>query len=169
MFRSFYKIALLLGLALFTTSGWTAVLKANQGVFISQVRQAINGPKQNQERINSAALALQQAFKAHTKHVLYSPSCSSVDCLAGPKIQGYSYYVSPQFVFWDNQAANGAGQKDVPELKIAIYDVASRQVIATQIISSGSSSVMIGGSHTEHELLSGSVKAAIDAFYKDPS
>ncbi|MFM2478284.1 DUF4823 domain-containing protein [Celerinatantimonas sp. MCCC 1A17872] len=139
---------------------WATPLKAHHNVLISRVRQPINGPHQNQEMNNEGSLALTQAFKHYSKaKVTYSPACHSVDCIAGPKSHGYYYYVSPQWVFWN--ATDPKHQH--PALKIAIYDIKTRQVIATRIIKANKSSALIGA---PDPILSNQVKLAVKELYQ---
>ncbi|CAG9297354.1 DUF4823 domain-containing protein [Celerinatantimonas diazotrophica] len=142
---------------------WATPLKEHHNVLISRIRQPINGPNQNQQMNDEGSLALTQAFKHYSKaKVTYSPACNSVDCLAGPKSQGYYYYVSPQWVFWN--ATDPKTQH--PSLKIAIYDIRSRQVIATQIINANKSSALIG---QPDPILANQVRLTVKALYQQQS
>lgn len=143
------------------------VLDKGKKVLITRIRQPVIGKKIGKSGQQRAELALQSAFNAYADRVTYEPSCVSTHCLAGPKVKGYSYYVSPQFVYWVNQSNKGMGERDQVELKIAIYDVNTREVIHNAIISAGSGRAMLGGP-SDNELLSGAIRRHINALY-DPS
>lgn len=161
--RKLFFILICTYLSTLSLSLWATPLKEHHNVLISRIRQPINGPAQNQEMNNKGSLALTQAFKQYSKaKVTYSPACHSVDCLAGPKSHGYYYYVSPQWVFWN--ATDPKTQH--PGLKIAIYDIQSRQVIATKIIKANKSSALIG---QPDPILSNQVKLTVKALYQQSS
>lgn len=161
------KLVLSLLLTLVTLSAYaTTSLTKNEGVFISQVRQAIQGPKQDKAQTQQAALALKQAFKPYTKKLSYHPTCVSVACLGGPKTKGYRYYVSPQFVHWENQGAHQTGRSNAPELKLTIFEISSKQPIISEIISTGSSSALIGGNHSPSRLLNEAIQQAVNRYYQ---
>lgn len=148
-------------------NAWAApILQQGKQVFITKVRQPVIGKKIDKSGQQLVELALESAFRAHSDKVTYEPSCSSTHCLAGPKIKGYSYYVSPQFVYWNNQSNKGMGERDAPEVKIAIYDVNTREVIHNAIISAGSGRAMLGGPEN-NELLSGAIRRHVNALYSE--
>lgn len=136
-----------------------AVLKAHHNVLISKIRQPVNGPRQDTQHTDQASLALTQSFrKASHANVRYNSSCRSVDCLAGPKSKRFTYYVSPQWVFWNDT------DKKHPAIKIAIYDIKSRQVLATKIIQAASSSALIG---KPTPVLTHQISLTVQALYAD--
>ncbi|MFM2486410.1 DUF4823 domain-containing protein [Celerinatantimonas yamalensis] len=160
MYTNIRFIIILAGLIGFSVHAQS--LFPNKAVLISKVRQPINGPSQNQAETDQASLALVMAFKQYTtERVTYDAVCNSVDCLAGPKSHGYDYYVSPQWVYWDNSAQTPNSQ---PDIKIAVYSVKTRQVIASRIISANKSSALIGA---PTPILSEQIKQAITSLYQD--
>ena len=75
--------------------------------------------------------------------------CDLADCLERAAAGGYGYYVEPQILHWEDRATEWSGISDKVEVRLSVYDAATRELIASQVIAGSSSFWTFGGDHPQ--------------------
>jgi hypothetical protein len=116
-----------------------ASLRANSRVYIAMPEDALDKKNPVPSSGRRTALALQDAFKKHTRNVLMAKFPETLDdALNHARDLQYEYVVFPTILKWEDRPTEWTGVRDKLQLKIDLISVENRQVLeSTKIDAKG--------------------------------
>lgn len=135
------------------------VTKASSGVLDPQQKVLIstpaNGSYGGREYANSGRMTadiVRSAFSRVGSRADVDGSCKLEACLQQARASGHGYFVEPEILRWEDRATEWSGISDKVEIKLTVFDVATRQQVSSQIIAGNSSIWTLGGDHPQDML-----------------
>lgn len=108
--------------------------------------------------------AVQSAFERHADKVRLIEDCYGADCLDQINSAEYGYYVAPKILHWEERATEWSGRPDRIEIRLVIYDTATKEIIADGTYSGVSKWATMGGDHPQ-DLLPEPTNAYVNGLY----
>lgn len=84
--------------------------------------------------------------------------------IAEAKTGGFTYYVDPLIIRWEDRATEWSGVTDKVEVKIAIFDTATGEITDSAILKGHSAWATFGGDHPQ-ELIQKPIEEYIDSLF----
>ena len=98
----------------------------------------------------TTARAIRAAFEKHINRVQLSPEKENPElALIKARTQGFTYFVRPMILRWEQRSVQWAGNPDRVEIKVIVMDAATENVIASVVIKGKSGWPTLGGDHPE--------------------
>lgn len=107
---------------------------------------------------------VRSAFSRVGPRAEVSGTCGLEACLQNARAKGHGYFVQPDILQWEDRATEWSGISDKVEIKLTVYDVATRQQVSSQIIAGNSSIWTLGGDHPQ-DMLPEPVGAYVTSLY----
>jgi len=118
----------------------------------------------NSGRMTANAVAA--AFSKHANSVDISTDCHGDDCLNTSQQENYSYYVKLEILQWEERATEWSGRPDQIEIQLVVFDVATKEVLASSSYSGKSKWLTFGGDHPQ-DLLPEPTSQYVNSLYKE--
>jgi hypothetical protein len=141
----------------------TGKLERGKPVLIATPKNGFYGKSEYQSSGRQTAQVVQSAFARFANNAVVQPRCSDVQCLVAEPTQGYSYYVVPEILHWEDRNTEWSGIPDRVEVKLVVYDSAKKEV-ASVVISGKSKWATFGGDHPQ-DLLPAPMSQYVESLY----
>jgi hypothetical protein len=108
--------------------------------------------------------AVRSAFAQHSGNVDIVTNCQGLDCLGRIDVAKFGYYVQPEILHWEDRATEWSGKSDRLEIRLTVYDTASRKQLARGTFSGKSKWATFGGDHPQDMLAKPTDKFVADLY-----
>jgi hypothetical protein len=139
-------------------------LERGKAVLIATPKNGAYDKKEYQASGRQTAIAVQSAFARFSDRVVVSSRCSDLPCLQSEGAGGYTYFVVPEILHWEDRNTEWSGMPDRVEVKIVVADSRSNTEVASIVISGKSKWATFGGDHPQ-DLLPEPIKQYIESLY----
>jgi hypothetical protein len=130
-----------------------APLRANSRIYVAMPEDALDKKNPVQGSGKRTALAIEDAFKRHTRNVVMSRAPETLeDALNHARDLSYEYLAFPTILKWQDRQTEWTGVRDKLQLKIDLIAVNSGEVVRTTTID-GKGKWMTDGDETPQDML----------------
>lgn len=142
----------------------SAKLERGKSVLIATPKNGAYGRKEYQASGQQTAYAVRSAFARFSDKVDVSSRCADLSCLRSEGTNGYTYFVVPEILHWEDRNTEWSGKSDRVEVKLVVVDSRSNSELASIVISGKSKWATFGGDHPQ-DLLSEPIKQYVEGLY----
>jgi hypothetical protein len=123
-------------------------LKSDGSVYILVPEDGKYGTQTYPGSGSTAAQIIRAAFEKHLNRVQLAPEKESLElAFIKARTQGFTYFVRPMILRWEQNAVQWAGNPDTVEIKIMIMDAETEKIIDAVVIKDKSRWFTVGGDH----------------------
>lgn len=142
----------------------SAKLERSKAVLIATPKNGAYDQKAYQASGQQTAAAVRAAFARFSDRVIVSSRCADLPCLQAEGANGYTYFVVPEILHWEDRNTEWSGIPDRVEVKLVISDSRSNAEVASIVISGKSKWATFGGDHPQ-DLLPEPIKQYVESLY----
>jgi hypothetical protein len=125
-----------------------AKLLIDNPVFISTPDDGWYSDKEYRNSGRMTATETRAAFVKHSSDVAIINNCAAEECFEQITAKS-GYLVVPVILHWEDRATEWSGKRDRIEIQLRIYDVATREELASTVFSGKSKWMTFGGDHPQ--------------------
>jgi hypothetical protein len=123
-------------------------LRSDGSVYILVPEDGKHGAQTYSGSGATTAHIIRAAFEKHINRVHLSPEKENPElALIKARTQGFTYFVRPMILRWEQRSVQWAGNPDRVEIKIMIMDAATEKIIDSVVIRDKSRWFTVGGDH----------------------
>jgi hypothetical protein len=112
----------------------------------------------------STAAAVRAAFAKFARDATVIQECKTLSCLQSQVGDRADYIVIPEILHWEDRATEWSGIKDKLEVKLAVYDARSGDLLASSALAGKSKWATFGGDHPQ-DLLPEPINAYVSSLF----
>ena len=128
-------------------------LNPNASMYIVIPNDATYGPKTCYGTGKAVAKSISSSFSKYLKHIETDGNIEDLNkAISKAKSLGFNYVTYPTILMWRDHATEWNGLRDRVEVKVAIYNVNSGEILDSTIVEGVGTWFTLGGYHPHHIL-----------------